>query len=795
MKPLTSFTSVKSNPNYYNYFLCLIILWVWTSNIIWMMLDNRPPAWDQAGHLRYTFHYWQALSSGSENWWIDLLNVEPFYPPFFHLFLVPFSLLFGFALDTAIVANSLYLTVAILSTYGIGKFFSNRTAGLIAGFLISCYPFMVNMSREYLISVMLTATVTLTYFLFLKSKYFESKTFTLLFSIVFASGLMIKWTFLIYTLPAILAGLFSGTLSPQKRMMQCLYYMGMVFALLFLPLCIFILGNISGLFLLAEFVLIGILEKYYARELLSPQKLLNVISLSCISVLICFPWYAHNLINISIGVSKFGFPAEVLKGSMDWNLPVWGYYLEMTERQMGIPLFLIFVFSFIFLLIKKDKSNRIIFAWALLPLIVFTFINNKDSRYTMPALPAMALISSLALTQIQSYPWRKSLYALTGIFGLATSIYVGFIIGNFSLPVWGGLLIAYKNTPITQNWPIDQALDDIIIEGHPSPGDSLWVRTLTNHFFFQRGAFRDSSEIRGLPIVIKSVKRNVGEMTDFFITKTGDFSSPVFKDINPKLTRLLENPALTKTFTLFKSYPLPDGSTGLVLKKNVQPATDLPGVENLEQIGNLILTALASYPIYGIKNAIHPEISVIPTDDPADIFLGRYRKIKITADSVISNKITLDDFELTFDNVQINIYDLILNNKFILFDLEKLTPKGTLSFDSLEKEANKAMRGKGQVKIEGFDRGIMLHARYNLPQDQTVEGSAKVNILFSPRGKIKPIVEFIKLGPFDIPRIFFRRITDANIILTPTPGWPLATNIHTIRILPRKLQINPTVNQ
>jgi 4-amino-4-deoxy-L-arabinose transferase-like glycosyltransferase len=794
MKSSTSITDSPSDKKYCSYFLCLIILWVWGSNAIWMVLDNRPPAWDQAGHLRYTFHYWQVLTSGSANWWVDLLNVEPFYPPFFHLSLIPFSLIFGFSMDTAIAANSFYLTVSILSIYGIGKTLYNRHVGLIAGFLISCYPYMVNMSREYVISTMLTSAITLTYLLFIKSNNFEDKVFSFFFSLAYACGLMIKWTFLIYTLPAVLVILFNGSLAPQKRLKQCLFYIGMIFSLLVLPFFIFISGEISGLFLLTEFILIGILSKSYSTELLSPQKLLNLIVLTCTAVLICFPWYAHNTINISIGMSKFGFPSEVLKGSMDWNLPIWGFYMEMAGRQMGIPLLFLFVFSIIFLQFKKDGIKGIILAWAILPIILFTFINNKDARYTMPTLPAMALISSLALAQIQSFPWRKCLYALTGVLGLATSVYAGFGSGSIPSPVLGGQLFGSKNPPVTQNWPIDKVLDDIISEADLSSGDFLTVRTLTNHMFFQRGGFRDIAEIRGLPITMKSVKRNVGEMTDFFITKTGDFGLHAYKDINPKLTRLLENPALKKTFTPFKSYPLPDGSEGLVLKKNIQPATDLPDVDNLEEVGKRFMIAFGQYPIYGIKDAINPKVTIIPTENLNDVFLGRYKQIIIKADSVVSNKIKITDFELVFENVQINIYDLLLNNKLILFDLERLTPKGTLNFDSLEKDAYKAMKEKGTVKIEGFDNGILLHASYSLPQGKTLKGSARIKLLFSPGKHIKPIVEYIKLGPFDIPPVFFRRITDKKIILESTPGWPLETNIQTIQIHPRKLQINPTMN-
>ncbi|HIB44087.1 MAG TPA: phospholipid carrier-dependent glycosyltransferase, partial [Nitrospina sp.] len=467
MKSSTPFTGSQPNLNFHSYLLCPLFFMIIS---IWMILDNRPPAWDQGGHLRHTFHYWQALSSGSENWWLDLLNVEPFYPPFFHLSLIPFCLIFGFTLDTAIIANSFYLTVAILSTYGIGKLLFSRSVGLIAGFLLSCYPYMVIMSREYLISIMLTTAVTLAYFLFLKSENFENKTFSLLFSLLYACGLLVKWTFLIYTLPAILAGLFTGSLSPRKRLAQCLYYIGMILGLLVLPFFIFILGEISWLLLLAELILIGALVKYYSTEFLSPQKLLNLIALTCITVLICFPWYAHNLVNISIGMSKFGFPSEVLKMTRDWDLPMWGFYLEVAERQMGMPLLLLFVCSLILLLIKKGGFNRTLLAWVILTIVAFTFINNKNARYTMPALPAMALISSVALTQIKSFPWRKILYVLTGIIGMVTALNAGFSVVSIPIPFLGGQLFGSKNPPIVQTWPIDKVLDDIITEADPKPG-------------------------------------------------------------------------------------------------------------------------------------------------------------------------------------------------------------------------------------------------------------------------------------------------------------------------------------
>jgi len=778
---------VESRIGSHHFFLLAIIIWIFGGNLIWMLLDIRPPSYDQGLHLFRTFNYWEAMSSGSEDWWQDILNVEPFYPPFYHLSLIPLSLVFGFTLDIGVIGNSFYMVIMALSIYGIGKILYTRNAGLIAAFLVSCYPLIVSMSREYIISVMLTAMTTLAYYLFLKSENFENKKYSLWFSVIYAIGLMVKWTFFIYILPAVLAGLWGEKIGLKDRIIQFTYYIGMIAALLIVPFFILIIDAQRWVPLTLEFLLIWALVKNFPKASLSTQKTINLVSLSCISVLICFPWYAHNLINILIGMSKFAFPSSVLKGGMAWDLPIWGYYLEVISRQMGYPLMAIFVITFFLYAFKKDRFNWVLFGWAVLPIIVFTFVNNKGARYTMPSLPAMALITAIVLTHIKNISLRKFLYSITGITTLVTILYTGFIPKLAFLPYMGK-----GNLPITQFWPINTMLDDIIEEAKPENGKHIVVRTLANYAFFQRGAFRDFAAFRGLPIVMKGVKRNVGEMTDFFITRSGDFSRQSSNAINAR-NLLTKDPALTKTFKLFRSYPLPDGNKGLLYKFDMEPANSLPGVTDLEFIGKRLMEAFANYPIYGIKNGANMTVTISPTDNPQDIFYGRYKSIHFKSDSAISNKVKIENFELLFENVQINIYDLLLNGKFILFNLERLTPRGTIHFDDLEKSAELGMKGKGIIKVNGAKNSITIHAKYSLPQGQVVEGETKINISFSPGEKIQPAFEYLKLGPFDIPILFIRRITNAKMILTPTPGWPLATNIQSLKISPRKIEINPDI--
>ena len=402
----------------------------------------------------------------------------------------------------------------------------------------------------------------------------------------------------------------------------------------------------------------------------------------------------------------------------------------------------------------------------------------------MPSLPAMALITAVVLTQVKNISLRNFLYSITGITTLVTILYNGFIPKPAFLPYLG-----QGNIPITQLWPINAMLDDIIEEAKPKKGEQIIVRTLANYKYFQRGAFRDFAVFRDLPIVMKGVKRNVGEMTDFFITRSGDFSSQSPNAINSK-NLLTKDPALTKTFKLFRSYPLPDGNLGLLYKFDMEPANSLPGITDLELIGKRLEVAFSRYPIYGVKNGVNMTVSIIPTNNPQDIYYGRYKSIKIKADSVVSNKVLIKNFELLFENVQINIYDLLLNGRFILFDLERLTPRGTIHFDDLEKSAAVAMKGKGNINVSGSKNSLTIHAKYSLPQGQVVKGETKINILFSSGEKIQPAFEHLKLGPLDIPILFIRRITNARLILTPTPGWPLTTNIKSLKISPRKIEIN-----
>ena len=790
--PLSIVKRPSGFPSHY-FILLALILWTLGCNQIWALLDTRPLSWDPAAHLRIAFGYWTAFTSGSDRMWLDLLSVESFYPPFYHLSLLPVFGWLGFSEDNGVLVNSFYLAITILSTYGIGQWLYDRNTGLLAAFLISCYPFIAHISRQLSIGTALTASVALTYYLFLRSNNFEDSKYSFWFSCSFAVGLMFKWTFFFYLLPALILGLYKRQGDqPGKIFKKTVFYLGMIFALMILPLVMFVLAAGREWILALELGLIFVLVRSFPAVRISPQKVINILTLTFVSLLVCFPWYAHNLAKMSRGIAKFGLPDTVLKGAMEWNLPIWGYYLEAMGRQMGLPLLLVFVVGLVIFIFNRKNFNLLLFGWIVLPFLVFTFINNKGVRYTMPCLAAMAVVSALGILSLSSQTIRKWAVGLTVVMGLCTYVYAGFIPGELTTPGLGGPTLGYKKLPVKENWHIDSILDDIVKEANPPPGKIITVRTLTNHAWFHRGAFRDAAMIRGLPVMVKSVKRNQGELTDFFITKdSSQEGESGNRQINPKRDRLFDDPSLNKTFSLFKTYPLPNGAQGLVFKREVSSATEVEGALDLKEVGKKFLDALSRYPIYGFKQLENAVISITPTEHPKDVSLGRYKKITVTADSGVSNKIRLDDLELTFHDVQINLYEMFLNDKLIFFEIGRLYPRATIPFEPLEQLALKEMKGKGHATLEGEKDGLQLKAEYQLPPPLgTLHGNARVKLLFDPRNRILPIVQTVTVGPLAAREIFYRRILDEKIILTPTPGWPLFTDIRTINIFPRRVEIN-----
>ena len=189
--------------------LLLLILLQSTQLVFWVVKSDSNPVADEAWHLSNTLFYQNKIfysdtrtpQEVSGTSFIFYYGFRSYVHPNFFYTVASF---FPINYDEILLINILFLIILILSIYGIGKKLFGVKEGLFAAFLISTYPSIVGVSRNYLLDLPLTAMVTLSVFLLLKSNFFKDKLFSILFVVSFILGTLTKKTFIIFLLPLLI---------------------------------------------------------------------------------------------------------------------------------------------------------------------------------------------------------------------------------------------------------------------------------------------------------------------------------------------------------------------------------------------------------------------------------------------------------------------------------------------------------------------------------------------------------------------------------------------------------------
>ena len=166
-------------------------------------VDTRPPAWDQATHLEIALDYHQAIGTGrwGDAWFLAPKPGMPPFPPAYHL------LLQG-AFDTAdpehaaLWLNWFYMAVLAVSLFGISwRFLPDSRA--LAGTLAFCAaPALQGLVTTQLVDLAMVAWAAAGYWALLESEGFTGWLPSLAFGVLYAAGMMHKWTYFTYMLPA-----------------------------------------------------------------------------------------------------------------------------------------------------------------------------------------------------------------------------------------------------------------------------------------------------------------------------------------------------------------------------------------------------------------------------------------------------------------------------------------------------------------------------------------------------------------------------------------------------------------
>lgn len=359
--------------------LAAIFLLCAASTVAWTVKDKTPPSWDPSHHMVTAYDYYRPLGH------FDLRGLtrefflnQHFYAPLAHLITAFAFLIFGASRLSGIAINFVSLAVLLASVSWIGRRLycsaatnENQqtdaatakqrlpdgtavTLGALAALLATSYHFPAWLLHDAFLDYPLVAMVALSFALLIRAGDFTSRRDAIQFAIAAGLGILLKQTFVFFfVLPAL-------------------------------------------------YVTIRVVLQ---RDW---QAVVNLALAGVVIAAIAAVWYAPHFRDV-IAIYRIN-----QQGAIDEHEPAIFsrdsllYYLHpLISMQVQMPLGILFGIGLLYSLVRCRKESRMLYLWLASGIGIFTLIANKDVRYTVPVLPAAALLSVCWLREFSLYAKRK----------------------------------------------------------------------------------------------------------------------------------------------------------------------------------------------------------------------------------------------------------------------------------------------------------------------------------------------------------------------------------------------------
>ncbi|NER33357.1 MAG: phospholipid carrier-dependent glycosyltransferase [Oscillatoria sp. SIO1A7] len=519
---------------------------------LWFALDRSVPAWDQADYLTGAANYWRSLQNPhwlDGDWWQSLWLLSSKIPPGTYIATAFVHNLCGLGGDRATLINLGFSAILLASVYGLGTRLFNPQVGIWAAGFCLLFPGLYRARLDFLLDYPLTAACTLSFYCLTawklaawqenareKRKLFYSFFWAIAFGLSLGLALMVKQ-------PAIL-------------------------------------------FLLAPVL-------WVAGAAIRRRNWLNLAQLALallLSAAVIYPWYRTNWLLVLTGSKRATIDAAIAEGDPALNsLSAWTYYLDKIPELVSWPLLIVGLLGCLIYgwsngwVAEQEEQDSQSNSYQTPPssqppqsphlphtphppsslewLVVFWLgayllcsLNvNKDPRYILPILPVCSIFLACGFT-LWVGRWGKLLR--WGTCGLAIALML------FSLwPVedWAKRTPGEHHAYIGLKWPHENAIAEIV-SAQPYLRATIGVLPSTaeinQHNFNYYGALADF-QVYGRQVGTR--RSQIAQDTrslSWFITKTGEQGS--VPEAQKIISEAIEQ---SPDFQLHKSWPLPDGST------------------------------------------------------------------------------------------------------------------------------------------------------------------------------------------------------------------------------------------
>ncbi len=373
--------------------LLLLYLFHMANICIWLKMDTTPLVWDPNRHLLYSLELFDTLRTAPLQLVKAVIENSGRYSFLVPLAVSPFFAIFGQSSDAGVFINSaIFLPVLLYGVYALGKLLFNRKVGIFAAFIVSMYPIILDQLKTFQPDLPLAAILTLAFYFLFKSEYFTDRKYSLLFGVCLGLAALTKINFLGFIIMPLLYifWIIIADKKPKYAKRHILAAMAVAAA--------------------ASFI-------YYYYHFAWVMKIIKPD--------ISFEPYAAALLEKSHFFIKF-------LTSLSWY--IWG----LIGYQLSFFFFSIFIIG-ILLLYKTAKIKRDVYVilalWIIAPLLLLCYFRPlycdhcSSFRYSLPILPAIALITSAGVLKIGNKIIKQSLIAIIMFFA-----FVQFLALSYGMP-------------------------------------------------------------------------------------------------------------------------------------------------------------------------------------------------------------------------------------------------------------------------------------------------------------------------------------------------------------------------
>ena len=227
-------------------------------------------------------------------------------------------------------------------------------------------------------------------------------------------------------------------------------------------------------------------------------------------------------------------------------------------------------------LARRPRARGLRWA-ALAPCLIFVLIQNKNLRYTLPLLPAAALVAGAGVSALPPRA-RRGLGWACAIVGVAQVGSAAFALPPPTLLAPTVSSVAFSWPPDGRDWHHREILDAILRAAGPG---GARVAVVPNDNFLSVSNFRYEVTRDRLPLRLSRAWEQAPLGVDFAIVKTGDQGLDAASAKPDRIMAALEggDPWLAAAYPVIARVPLPDGSEGMVRMRHLEPVRGVAPAE------------------------------------------------------------------------------------------------------------------------------------------------------------------------------------------------------------------------